>query len=83
MAVSKGLLMNITCTSNLIMAEMAEVCDRVCSEIGDETEITWGTIIDENLGDEVWVTIIIASGIEKSETVANDDAIYFVNDDKK
>jgi cell division protein FtsZ len=59
---AKGVLMNITCTSDLTMEEMTEASDRVYTEVGDEAEIIWGQTFDESLGDEMRVTVI-ATGI--------------------
>ena len=59
---AKGVLMNITGTSNLTMEEMTEASERIYSEVGEDAEIIWGTVIDESLGDEMRVTVI-ATGI--------------------
>jgi cell division protein FtsZ len=59
---AKGVLMNITSTSDLTMEEMTEASDRIYNEVGDEAEIIWGTVIDDSLGDEMRVTVI-ATGI--------------------
>jgi cell division protein FtsZ len=63
---AKGVLMNITCTSDLTLDEMTEASDRIYEEVGDEAEIIWGQAIDESLGDELRVTVI-ATGIEKDD----------------
>lgn len=59
---SKGVLLNITSTSELTLDEMTEACDRIYEEVGDNAEIIWGHAIDESLGDEMRVTVI-ATGI--------------------
>jgi len=59
---AKGVLMNITCTSDLTMNEMTEASDRIHQEVGEDAEIIWGTAIDETLGDEIRITVI-ATGI--------------------
>mgnify|MGYP000347921179 CR=1 FL=1 len=59
---AKGVLMNITSTSDLTMEEMTEASERIYSEVGEDAEIIWGTVVDENLGDEMRVTVI-ATGI--------------------
>jgi cell division protein FtsZ len=59
---AKGVLMNITSSSDITMEEMTEACDRIYSEVGDEAEIIWGTVIDDDMGDEIRVTVI-ATGI--------------------
>ena len=59
---AKGVLMNITSSSDLTMDEMAEASDRIHEEVGDSAEIIWGQTIDETMGDEMRVTVI-ATGI--------------------
>ncbi len=67
---AKGVLMNITSSSDLTLDEMTQASDRIYEEVGEDAEIIWGQAIDENLGDEMRVTVI-ATGIGgESETVA-------------
>ncbi len=62
---AKGVLMNITSTSELTMEEMTEASDRIYNEVGEEADIIWGTVVDDSLGDEMRVTVI-ATGIGNS-----------------
>jgi cell division protein FtsZ len=62
---AKGVLMNITSTSDLTMEEMTEASDRIYNEVGEEADIIWGTVVDDSLGDEMRVTVI-ATGIGQS-----------------
>jgi cell division protein FtsZ len=59
---ARGVLMNITSTSDLTMEEMTEASDRIYNEVGEEADIIWGTVVDDSLGDEMRVTVI-ATGI--------------------
>lgn len=59
---ASGVLMNITCASDMTMEEMTEASDRIYSEVGDDADIIWGAVVDDNLGDEMRVTVI-ATGI--------------------
>lgn len=59
---AKGVLMNITSSSDLTMEEMTEASERIYSEVGGDAEIIWGAVIDDSLGDEMRVTVI-ATGI--------------------
>ncbi len=59
---AKGVLMNITCTSDLTMEEMTEASDRIYNEVGEEAEIIWGAVIDDQMDEEMRVTVI-ATGI--------------------
>ncbi|RJQ66302.1 MAG: cell division protein FtsZ [Desulfobacteraceae bacterium] len=59
---AKGVLMNITSSSDITMEEMTQASDRIYNEVGDEAEIIWGAVIDDDMGDEMRVTVI-ATGI--------------------
>ena len=61
---AKGVLMNITATSDMEFEEVAEASEFIHSEVGEEAEIFWGTSVDDSLGDEMRVTVI-ATGIGK------------------
>lgn len=64
---ARGVLMNITSGPDLTMEEMTEASERIYNEVGEDAEIIWGAVIDENLKDEMRVTVI-ATGIgEKDE----------------
>ena len=62
---AKGVLMNITCSSDLTMEEMTEASDRIYREVGEDAEIIWGTVVDDAMGDNMSVTVI-ATGIGNS-----------------
>lgn len=59
---AKGVLMNITSTSELTMEEMTQASDRIYREVGEEADIIWGTAVDDGMGEEIRVTVI-ATGI--------------------
>jgi cell division protein FtsZ len=61
---AKGVLMNITATSEMEFEEVAEASEFIHSEVGEDAEIFWGTSVDDSLGDEMRVTVI-ATGIGK------------------
>ncbi len=64
---AKGVLMNITSSSDLTLDEMTEASDRIHREVGDDAEIIWGQTFDDDLGDEMRITVI-ATGIGAEET---------------
>ncbi len=73
---AKGVLMNITSSSDITMEEMAEASERIYNEVGEDADIIWGAVIDDDMGDEMRVTVI-ATGIgdkqeEKAPTVVTD-----------
>ncbi len=63
---AKGVLMNITSSSDLTLDEMTEASDRIYQEVGDDAEIIWGQTFDETMGDEIRITVI-ATGIGTDE----------------
>jgi cell division protein FtsZ len=63
---AKGVLMNITSTSEMEFEEVAEASERIHNEVGDDADIFWGTSIDDSLGDEMRVTVL-ATGIGAEE----------------
>jgi len=66
---AKGVLMNITATSDMEFEEVAEASEFIHNEVGEEAEIFWGTSVDDSLGDEMRVTVI-ATGIGKEPEAA-------------
>ena len=68
---AKGVLLNITATSDMEFEEVAEASEFIHSEVGEEAEIFWGTSVDDTLGDEMRVTVI-ATGIGKAPEAVNE-----------
>jgi cell division protein FtsZ len=80
---ARGVLMNITASSNMEFEEVAEASERIHKEVGDEAEIFWGTSVDESLGDEMRVTVI-ATGIgAEAEALADRDASLDKDKDRR
>jgi cell division protein FtsZ len=61
---ARGVLMNITASSDMEFEEVAEASEYIHNEVGEDAEIFWGTSVDDSLGDEMRVTVI-ATGIGK------------------
>lgn len=59
---ARGVLVNITATSAMGFDEIMEASDFILKEVGEDSEIIWGTSVDEGLGDEMRITVI-ATGI--------------------
>ena len=73
---ARGVLMNITASSNMEFEEVAEASERIHKEVGDEAEIFWGTSVDESLGDEMRVTVIATGiGAEAEALTAGDSSL--------
>ena len=76
---AKAVLMNITSSSDLTMDEMTEASDKIYQEVGEEAEIIWGQAFDDELGDEIRITVI-ATGIGLDETSPDDTNIHRLED---
>jgi cell division protein FtsZ len=61
---ARGLLMNITGPADMTMEEIDEASNFIKGEVDTEAEIFWGVVFDENMADEVQITVI-ATGIDK------------------
>jgi cell division protein FtsZ len=60
---ARGLLMNITGPSDMTMEEIDEASNYIKEEVNQDAEIFWGVVFDDNLEDEVHITVI-ATGID-------------------
>ncbi|ULT54737.1 cell division protein FtsZ [Neobacillus drentensis] len=63
---AQGVLMNITGGSNLSLYEVQEAADLVASASDHELNMIFGSIINDNLKDEIMITVI-ATGFMNSE----------------
>lgn len=61
---ARGLLMNITAPPDITMDEIDEASNYIKGEVAENAEIFWGVVLDEDMGDEVQITVI-ATGIDK------------------
>jgi len=63
---AKNVLLNITSgMQEITMDEISTITDFVQDEAGVDTNLIWGTCIDENLGNKICVTLI-ATGFDKN-----------------
>ncbi|NLY76019.1 MAG: cell division protein FtsZ [Firmicutes bacterium] len=60
---AKGVLLNITGSSNLTLADVNEAAAVISEAADPDANIIFGAVIDESLGDEIRVTVI-ATGFE-------------------
>ncbi|HCD51385.1 MAG TPA: cell division protein FtsZ [Balneolaceae bacterium] len=63
---ARNVLVNISAGSNLGMRETTTATSIIQQEAGDEAEIILGTVLDEDFGDEIRVTVI-ATGFDLAE----------------
>ena len=81
---SKGVLLNITGSSNLTLADVNEAAAIITEAADPDANIIFGAVIDESLGEDIRVTVI-ATGFEqrRSKRMGLDDLEIkpFVNDE--
>jgi cell division protein FtsZ len=63
---AKGLLMNITAPPDITMDDIDTASNYIKSEVAEDAEIYWGVVFNEDMGDEVQITVI-ATGIDKDQ----------------
>lgn len=66
---AKGVLMNITGGSNLSLFEVQEAADIVASASDEDVNMIFGSVINDNLKDEIIVTVI-ATGFNEEQISA-------------
>jgi cell division protein FtsZ len=81
---AKGVLLNITGSSNLGLYEVNEAAAIISQAADPDANIIFGAVIDESLGEEIRITVI-ATGFEKPRTkrIVRDDIEIkpFISDD--
>ena len=60
---ARGVLINITSSSDITIEEVEEASSLIQGEAHEDARIFFGTVFDESLGDEIRITVI-ATGIE-------------------
>jgi cell division protein FtsZ len=63
---AKGILINITGSSNLKLSEVNEASGIIQSAAHEDANIIFGAVLDESMGDEVKITVI-ATGFKQQE----------------
>jgi len=84
---ARGMLLNITAHQDtLTMEEVQLISDRVAREAHEDARIFWGVVFDENIGDELRVTVI-ATGIgqeqERKPAKGDQKVLPFEKEEKK
>jgi len=60
---ARALLINITGTSQMTLEEIRKASSFIQEKVHDDANVIWGSVIDDSVGDEIWITVI-ATGIE-------------------
>jgi cell division protein FtsZ len=66
-----GVLMNITCGPDLAIDEVSEAASTIAEAAHENANIYFGTVFDENAGDEMRITVI-ATGINADRSLRNE-----------
>jgi cell division protein FtsZ len=61
---ARGVLLNITAGPDITLFEVSEASTLIQGEADEDANIIFGTVIDENMGDEIRITVI-ATGFEQ------------------
>ena len=69
---ARNVLVNITAGVDLGIREATQATSVIQTEAGDEAEVIFGTVIDEELGDSLRVTVI-ATGFEDAQREIDDE----------
>jgi cell division protein FtsZ len=64
---AKGVLVNISAGSDLTLFEVNDAVSVITEAVGSDAEIIWGTVLDDNLEDEMRVTVIATGFNSKRE----------------
>ncbi len=74
---AKGLLINITSSPSITMNEIHEASSLIQAAAHDDANIIWGVVIDENMTDQIAITvvatgfankpIVLSSGVDKGK----------------
>jgi len=68
---ARGVLLNVTGGSDMTLFEVNEASTLVQNEAHDDANIIFGTVIDDNMGDEIRITVI-ATGFDSRERKKQD-----------
>ncbi len=76
---AKGLLMNLTGPSDMTMEEVDEASSYIKEE-AKEAEVFWGLVYDDNMGDEIQVTVV-ATGIDGCDENKSSGRVVTLNNE--
>ncbi len=70
---ARGILLNISGGSDLSLYEVNEVAEIINSAADPEANIIFGAVVDETLGDTLWVTVVAAGFDATTEEAAPEE----------
>lgn len=66
---AKAALINVTGGPSMVLGEIEDAIGMIEGEADDNADIIWGSVIREDMGDEIWITVI-ATGFESQASAA-------------
>ncbi|MDK2922178.1 MAG: cell division protein FtsZ [Desulfonauticus sp.] len=80
---ARGILMNVSCGPDIGIDEVSEAANIIHEAAHEDAKIYFGAVIDENIGDELRITVI-ATGIEHNdESGQGEDKVTSISEAKK
>lgn len=73
---AKGVLINITASSNLGITEAADAVEPIRKEADEDAKIIFGAALDDSMGDELQVTVIATGFGRKTEAQRKEPHIH-------
>lgn len=64
---ARGILVNVTCSPDIGLEEMDVATSMITSEASPDATIIWGAIINEELEDEMQITVIATGFVEEEK----------------
>ncbi len=74
---ARGVLLNITAGSEISMVEINEAASVIYEAVKEDAQIFFGAVIDDNVGNEIRVTVI-ATGIEQPQESTSKKDVYTI-----
>lgn len=65
---AKAALINVTGGPNMVLGEVEDAIGMIETEADDNADIIWGSVIKEDMGDEIHITVI-ATGFDSQATI--------------
>lgn len=72
---AKGVIINVTASADISLEDIDVASTMISNKASDDANIIWGAVIDENMEDEISVTVIATGFNADDNTVKNEPAI--------
>ncbi|MGN1127003.1 MAG: cell division protein FtsZ [Ruminococcus sp.] len=69
---AKGVIINVTASADISLEDIDTASTMISNKASEDANIIWGAVIDENMEDEISVTVI-ATGFNGDDNSASDD----------